>query len=183
MHTRAHLLAACALALGAAIAARPVPSQSVTPDLSGTYVIDRGASDDPKKAVEKATSSMRRFKRNALNKRLQDDMKTADTLRIAQRGDSVTLAASERVRMTVVPGTPKSRTGQRGGTVETAGEWQGNALLVKTTAERFQREARYSLEGDGSRIRVAIAMRAEQLSEPIRYTLVYRRVSNSAGSD
>ncbi|HEX6050778.1 MAG TPA: hypothetical protein VFZ21_15975 [Gemmatimonadaceae bacterium] len=183
MYMKAQLLTACALTLGVAAAARPVTAPVATPDLSGTYVIDRGASDDPRKAVEKATSSMRRFKRNAVNKRLQGEMKAPDTLRIVQQGDSVTLAAAGRMRLTVVPGTAKSRTGQRGGSVETTSEWQGNALLVRTSAERFQREARYSLEGDGSRIRVAIAMRAEQMPEPIRYTLVYRRVAGTADSD
>ena len=107
-------------------------------DLSGTYVIDHSASDDPRKAVEKATSSLRRFKRNAVNSRLQDAMKTPDTLHITQRGDSVMLATSGRLHMTVVPGQPTSRTGQRGGTAETAGAWVGNALVVRTTASNRQ---------------------------------------------
>ena len=169
------LLLACALTVGAAAAASSPRYPVVPPDLSGTYVIDHSASDDPRKAVEKATSSLRRFKRNAVNSRLQDAMKTPDTLHITQRGDSVMLATSGRLHMTVVPGQPTSRTGQRGGTAETAGAWDGNALVVRTTAERFQRETRYALSGDGARIRVAVAMRAEQLSQPISYTLVYRR--------
>lgn len=183
MQMNARLLAACALSLGVAAAARPVTTPGAAPDLAGTYVIDRGASDDPKKAIEKAMQSMRRFKRNAINKRMQNEMKAADTLRIAQHGDSITLAASGRPRMTVVPGSSKSRTGQRGGTVESAGEWQGNTLVVKTSSERFDREARYSLDGDGSRVRVAITMRAERLSEPIKYTLVYRRAADTGSTD
>ena len=183
MHTITRQLMVCALTLGATAAIQPVPTPVMAPDLVGTYVIDRGASDDPKTAMEQAMSSLRRFKRNAITKRMQNEMKAPDTLRIAQQGDTVTLAASGRARMTVVPGTPKARTGQRGGMVESVSEWQGNTLIVKTTSERFEREARYSLDGDGSRVRVAIAMRTEQLSEPISYTLVYRRVAGAAGSD
>lgn len=179
----AQLLLACALTLGGAAAVRSATVPAATPNLSGTYVIDRNASDDPRKAVEKATSSMRRFKRNAVNSRFQDEMKAPDTLHIAQRGDSVILTTSGRLRMTVVPGQPTSRTGQRGGTMETAGAWEGNSLVVRTTAERFQREARYGLDGDGARIRVAVAMRAEQLSQPISYTLVYRRIAGASPSN
>ena len=67
--------------------------------------------------------------------------------------------------------------------METAGVWEDSSLVVRTTADRFQREARYALDGDGARIRVAVAMRAEQLSQPINYTLVYRRTAGAPPSN
>lgn len=172
----------CALTLGAAVAA-PATAHTSPPDLSGTYVIDRSASDDPARAIEKAMSSMRRFKRNAVKRRLQDGMKAADTLRITQRGDSVMLQPSGRRRVTIVAGEAKSRTGQRGGTAEMEGDWQGDTFVVRTTSERFSREVRYSLGSDGSRMRIAVTMRAERLSQPIGYVLLYRRVEDAAASE
>jgi hypothetical protein len=151
-------------------------------DLSGTYVIDRSASDDPKRALEAATSSMRRFKRNAINKRIEDEVKPADTLAITEHGDSIVLNTSGRLHLTVVPGgDAKSRTGAKGGTAEMTSAWQGEALVVKTATEKFQRETRYTLDGDKSRMRVVVTMRAEQLSQPISYTLVYRRIAGGGG--
>jgi hypothetical protein len=178
MYSKASLLIAAVVALG--VTASPPASP---PDLSGTYVLDRSASDDPKHALEAATSSMRRFKRNAVNKRIEEEMKPADTVTIAEHGDSVVLATSGRLHLTVVPGgEAKSRTGAKGGTAELTSAWDGDALVVKTTSERFQRDTRYSLDNGGSRIRIAITMRAGELPQAISYTLVYRRVAGASGA-
>jgi hypothetical protein len=147
------------------------------PDLSGTYVIDRSASDDPRRALEASLSSMGRFKRRAVDKKLADAMKPADTVAVAMHGDTVVLTTSGRLHVSVVPGgDAKSRSGNKGGSAELSAAWQGETLVVTTTSEKFRRETRYSLDGDRSRLRIAVTMRAEKLSQPIVYTLVYRRV-------
>lgn len=182
MHKFATLLTAAALSSSVASATtRRTMTSAVqaTPDLSGTYVLDPSRSDDPGHAADAATGSMRRFKRNAVRKRLNADMKPADTLRVAMRADTVVLATSGRLHLTTVPGaTAKSRTGQRGGSAELASSWDGDTLVVKTTSEKFQREARYSRDSDGSSLRVAITMSGNGSANPISYVLVYTRLTS-----
>jgi hypothetical protein len=164
-------LVAATLASGVVHTAAPP-----APNLSGTYLLDHSKSDDPRHAIEDATSSMGRFKRNAVRSRLGDALKPADTLRIATHGDTVSLANSGRMRLATVPGgAPKSRTGEKGGTMSLASAWSGDTLVVKTTSEKFQREARYSLESDSSAMRVAITMSLGASDSPVHYVLVYRR--------
>jgi len=180
MYRETSYLLAMALTLGNAprdtISTRTV-SQPASVNLSGTYVIDRTASDDPRKAVEQALSSRRRRLRGGSN-RISDAMETADTVRIATRGDTVALTTSGRLRLTTVPGAPgKSYEGKRGKSAESSSSWDGNVLVVRTTSDQFEREARYAL--DGSLLRIATTMTGPRLTQPIRYTLVYRRVSAS----
>ena len=111
------------------------------------------------------------------SKKLADAMKPADTVAVAMHGDTVVLTTSGRLHVSVVPGgDAKSRSGNKGGSAELSAAWQGETLVVTTTSEKFRRETRYSLDGDRSRLRIAVTMRAEKLSQPIVYTLVYRRV-------
>ena len=149
-----------------------------TPDLSGTDGLDHSKSDDPGHALDDATSSMRRFKRNAVRKRLGGAMKPADTLRIAMHGDTIVLATSGRLHLSTGPGAaPTSRTGENGHSVQLASSWDGDTLVVKTTAEKFQREAHYSLAAGGNAIRIAITMSAGGSAGPFHYALVYDRVA------
>jgi hypothetical protein len=148
------------------------------PNLSGTYLFDKKHSDDPSHALDEATQSMGRFKRKAVQKRMSEGLKPADTLRIAMAGDTVSLQTSGRLHLQTVPGAePKSRTGENGGTVQLSSAWDGDTLVVTTASDRFQREARYALEPDGQSIRVAISMSGSKSSAPIQYALVYRRVA------
>jgi hypothetical protein len=166
-------------------AANALPSSAATrmaPDLTGTYLLDKKHSDDPGHALDDATESMRRFKRNAVRKRLGEALKPADTLRIAVTGDTVALATSGRLHLTTVPGAEaKSREGEKGGSVQLSSMWEGDTLVVRTTSERFEREARYSLASDGASLRVAITMSGSASNEPIRYALVYQRLSGASG--
>jgi hypothetical protein len=191
MHRIAALLFITSVTGGAGLArvsearaACPLTAELRTaPDLSGTYVLDKKHSDDPGHALDEATQSMRRFKRNAVRKRMGDALKPADTLQIAVNGDTIALSTSGRLHLTTVPGAEaKSRTGEHGGSVQLASLWEGDTLVVKTTSDRFQREARYSLEPDGASIRVAITMSGGASSEPIRYALIYRRSSTTSNA-
>jgi hypothetical protein len=149
------------------------------PDLSGTYVLDRKASDDPRHAVDQALSSMRRFKRNAIKKRLDDAMKPADTLHVCTSGDTVAITTSGRMRLTTVPGgEARTLNGQNGRSMQIASSWEGDALVVRMTSANFRRETRYALENGSARIRVEVTTTAEQLSQPIHYALVYVRVAS-----
>ncbi len=150
-----------------------------TPDLSGTYVLDKSRSDDPRKALEQATESMRRFRRNAVRKRMGDGLKPADTLQVSLAGDTVALSTSGRLHLTTVPGDPpKTREGENGRSAQLSSSWVGDTLVVKTSADRFQREARYYQVDDGGAIKVAITMSAGGNGTPMHYTLEYRRVES-----
>ena len=143
------------------------------PDLSGTYVIDRSASDDPGRKLESSMSSMGRFKRRAVDKKLGEAMQPADTVRISMHADTVVLTTSGRMHLSVVPGADaRTRSGGKGGSAELAADWQGETLVVKTTSETFKREAHYSLDGDRARLRIGVTMTAQKLSQPVVYTLV-----------
>jgi hypothetical protein len=157
-------------------------SVSTSPDLSGTYVLDRTRSDDPSRALDDALKSMPRFKRNAVRKRLGEGVQPADTLRIAVHGDSIALTTSGRLRLTTIPGAPpKARSDEKGRSIQLESAWSGDALIVKTSTDKFEREARYSL--DGAAVRVAITMSAGGSAGPFHYALVYRRIAAaSAGS-
>lgn len=159
-------------------AARASSTIIAAPNLTGTYLFDKKHSDDPNHALDAATQSMGRFKRKAVEKRMSDALKPADTLRIAMAGDTVSLQTSGRLHLQTVPGAEAtSRTGENGGSVRLASAWAGDTLVVKTTSDRFNREARYALAPDGGSITVAIAMSGSNASSPIQYSLVYRRVT------
>lgn len=158
-------------------------TMSASPNLSGTYLLDKTHSDDPRHAVDDATESMGRFRRNAARKRIGEALKPSDTLRISVSGDTIALATSGRLHLTTVPGAEaKSRTGENGGSVQLSSAWDGDTLVVKTTSDRFHREARYSLESGGAAIRVAITMSGSGSGEPIHYALVYRRTDTAGES-
>ncbi|MBX6332192.1 MAG: hypothetical protein IRY91_10140 [Gemmatimonadaceae bacterium] len=149
------------------------------PDLAGTYVLDRKASDDPRRAVDQALTSMRRFKRNAIKKRLDDGMKPADTLHVRTSGDTVAITTSGRMRLTTVPGgEARTLTGQNGRSMQIASGWEGSALVVRMTSASFRRETRYALDDANARLRVEVTTTAERLAQPIHYTLVYDRVAS-----
>ena len=158
-------------------------TMSAGPDLSGTYLLDKKHSDDPSHAVDDATESMGRFRRNAARKKIGEALKPSDTLRISVSGDTIALSTSGRLHLATVPGAEaKSRTGKNGGSVQLSSAWEGDTLVVKTTSDRFQREARYSLEAGGAAIRVAITMSGGGSGEPIHYALVYRRAETAEKS-
>jgi hypothetical protein len=157
-------------------------TMSTGPDLAGTYLLDKKHSDDPSHAVDDATESMGRFRRNAARKKIGEALKPSDTLRISASGDTIALATSGRLHLTTVPGAEaKTRTGEKG-SIEVSSAWVGDTLVVRTTSDRFQREARYSLEEGGAAIRVSITMSGGGSGEPIHYALVYRRTETTAGS-
>jgi hypothetical protein len=176
MYSMTALLVIAALSSGRASTA----PRTASANLTGTYVLDQSKSDDPSHAVGDATGSMGRFKRNAIRKRMGDALKPADTLRVAAAGDTISLATSGRMHFATVPGAaPKARTGEKGVTVQLASAWAGDTLVLTLTSDKFQREARYSLDNGGSGMRVAITMGGGQLASPIHYVLEYKRVAGA----
>jgi hypothetical protein len=178
MYTFAKLLAIVTISAAGALPSTPSASLRAiqAPDLSGTYVLDASRSDDPAQAAKSATGSMGRFKRRIVQKRSGGEMKPADTVSIAMHGDTVILNTSGRLHLTTVPDADaKSRSGQKGGSAQLASTWEGDTLVVKTSSEKFQREARYSRDQDGTSIRIAITMSGGNSGNPLHYSLVYRR--------
>jgi hypothetical protein len=179
MYRNAGYLIATALTLGVAAGHTPPAVAAAAAGLAGTYVIDRHASDDPRKAVEEALPSRRRRLRGGSNK-LGDAMEPPDTIRIATHGDTIALTTSGRLHLTTVPGAgDQSYEGGHGKSAESASAWEAGTLVVRMRSEQFDREARYALDSGGSLLRIATTMTAPRLSQPIRYTLVYHRVSAS----
>jgi hypothetical protein len=185
------------------------PEAAGRPDLSGTWVLDPGRSDDPGEAIEEARRQARAERSRGVVGlgRRGDERTTGDAwLSRGTRGAERALLGRlpERIGLeqgadavTFVLPTGERRavhTDNRGASVSASGAmdqevviagWEGDTLVVETTLTSGERLVeRYRLEEGPRRLRVDTLLQIPGLSEPVPLERLYEpaRDSSPAGS-
>jgi hypothetical protein len=150
-------------------------SFQVGPDtLTGRYTLDRDAGDDPAEVAEQATSDVGRFKRGRMRGRLEEVLTPSATLEIRRDGDAYVIISDDGRSLRVVPGGPEvEQETPEGEKARVAATLDEESLVIRIDTERGARVQTLTPTDVG--LRVVYAYEVEQLSEPVRLELVYRR--------
>lgn len=121
-------------------------------------------------AAEELSAVLRPLARELLRRAVQP----CTTLRIWTEDDAVGVQCDEQVPAVGVPdGRPISYTGRDGRTHSLVLERRGDGLIQRFVTPRGTRTTRFVL--DGEVLQVEVALESPRLSEPLRYTIRYRR--------
>jgi outer membrane lipoprotein SlyB len=145
--------------------------------LSGTYQLDRGRSDDPERAVERATRSLRQGDRDRVYRNLINRLDSPETLAIDLNGRSVTIVSSNAPRLMFdADGQEIDETGSGDRRMFTRADLDRDALMVTTSGYRGSGfTVRFEpVAGD---LRVTRQFDSEYLQTPVLVQSFYRRVA------
>ena len=165
-------LALLALALFALLPASLGAQQS----LSGTYTLNRQASDDINAAIESAVRRMNFVTRPIARGRLRKTNAAYERVVIDYGTSQVSVTFDQRAAI-VTPsnGTPIKWRREDGEQFDVSTEWENGRLEQTFSAEDGRRVNVYTLEGNTLTMEVTIT--SPRLSAPLRYKLVYNRAS------
>ena len=145
-------------------------------DFSGTYELDKAASDNVEQAIKAATSSMNFIVKPIARLRLKKVNRPHQNLLIRENGDTVSIAYNERFPMvSALDGTTVKWKNEEGETFELSTTRTEETLtqhFVAPDGERFN-EFRQSAAGDT--LYLGVNIKSPRLKQPLQYRLVYQR--------
>ncbi len=173
-------LAFAALAvLAFSAAARPASAQNAA--LTGTFVLDRSASDDIGAAIERTARRVNVLIRPIARRRLRGTNEPYGRIEIAQvngtSGAEITIATNggAPVRTPASGAEIAWRRPQDGDRLQVSTAWTGATLRQTFRADDGQRVNAYTLSPDGRTLSLAVAVTSPQLPGGLSYRLVYAR--------
>lgn len=166
--------------LGAFVARYGVASawaQEAQHPMEGRYRLVEAESDDVRAAIERGTDGMN-FVRRALARRGLKEAGAAYRTIAITSSDSLVAVSMDGHAPVVTPadGRPTEWEADDGARYRVRTAWLDGALRQTFIADDRQRENLFSLEEDGTTLRVRVTLTSGKLPAPIVYTLVYRRV-------
>jgi hypothetical protein len=148
-----------------------------TPNLSGTYTYDPGASQNIAAAIKKVTSQMF-FGSGMATDRLTKTNQPPQQLVITQTASDITNQADNgQAIKTTMNGTPVSVTREDGEALQVSSVWQGTTLQRSFQAQDGLRVNSYSLDPSGKTLTMGVQLTAGRLPAPLTYQLVYRKAN------
>jgi hypothetical protein len=153
--------------------------------LTGTYQLDRGRGDDPRRAAEQATRALPSNQRQAVSQRLMERLSAPETLAIDRNDRTVTLASSSGRPVTFeADGTIRAERGYPGGTANTRATLFGDQLMVTTTGTGgSDYQVTFEPLADGRELQVTRRILDDSLRQPVTVQSFYRRSSAEARWD
>ena len=150
-------------------------SVQTAPDtLVGQYALHPEAGDDPAAIAEQATRDVGWLKRSRMRGRLEEVLTPSPTLEIRRVDDAYVLIADDGRSLQVVPGAPEvEQETPDGETARIAATLEEGSLLIRFRTERGERVQTLTPNDIG--LQVINTYTLEQLNEPVRMELVYRR--------
>jgi hypothetical protein len=164
-------------ALAALLAAQPIGGVSAQgPSLQGTYLLDSGASQDIRKAIDKVAGQMGFLAAPVARKRLMATNPPVHKLVISYTDKDVSIQADDGAAVTTpADGTPVEWTRENGETVKVSTVWDGAALRRSLASKDGVRVNTYRLDPAGNILTLDVVVTGAQLPQPLTYRLVYRR--------
>ena len=176
---RRALAVLAALALVVPLAALPARAQNAA--LSGTFVLDRSASDDIGAAIERAARRVNALIRPIARRRLRGTNEPYGRIEIAQvngtSGADITIATDGGAPVrTPASGTPVAwRRPADGDRLQVSTAWSGATLRQTFRADDGQRVNTYTLAPDGRTLTLDVAVSSPRLPGGLGYRLVYTK--------
>ena len=169
------LAALAALALVVPLAALPARAQNAA--LSGTFVLDRSASENVGAAIDRAAGRVTAILRPLARRRLRGTNAPYERIAIAQPGSEITIATNGDAPVrTPASGTPVAwRRPADGDRLQVSTAWSGATLRQTFRADDGQRVNTYTLAPDGRTLTLDVAVSSPRLPGGLGYRLVYTK--------
>lgn len=146
---------------------------------SGTYVLDKEASDDVVEAFEPVLQELNFVTRRIARSRLQEDAQPDKNLRIHQSETEVTIQSGDSPAMTTpLSGEMVDRETEQGGKVKVRTRIVGPVLEQHIVFGAGSQTNRYRLSSDGQRLTNTVRLVVDRLPRPVTYRLVYNRAGH-----
>lgn len=167
------LAAACLLATPAI----PAATHAQAGPISGTWVLDRAASDNVDKAIATAVKDMNFVTRPIARGRLQKTNQPYRQVTIAGVGAN-TVVTIDKLPPRQAPSNGMAIDWTRpadGEKLKLSMQWDGARLVETLKAEDGQRVNAYALSPDGQTMTLNVTITSPRLPKPLTYKLAYRK--------
>lgn len=146
--------------------------------LDGTYFLDQTDSDNMNEVIEDAVDKLNLLTRNIARGRLKKLNPAYHQVVITSSPNEISVTVDNQLPLrTPAKGAPVAWVGPDGGKVKASMELAGRRLAQTFTSADGRRVNDYTLSPDGRTLTMQVTETSPQLSRPITYKQVYRRVS------
>ena len=148
--------------------------------ITGTYQIDAGRSDDPRRTAEQASRGASSDQRQRTYQSLLGRLESPEMIAIERRGSSVTMASTHGQQVSFeVDGRDRAEAWSGGRTINTRVTFEGERLRVATTGDRRSDYiATFEPADSGRSLLVTRTIYDESLRQPVTARSAYRRTSD-----
>lgn len=149
--------------------------------LSGTFELDSARSQDPRRALDQATSQLSSAERNRVSTAMQSRLNPPEVLVLERTQNRVTIESSRAPQMSFdVDGRPHTETTPNGRNITTRSTLYGDRLEV-TANGLAGSDFAVSFEplDNGQSLRVTRRLYSDSLRQPVVLESVYRRTSTT----
>ena len=148
--------------------------------LTGTYQLDAGRSDDPRRTAEQASRAAAPDQRQRTYQSLLGRLESPEMIAIERRGSSITMASTHGQQVSFeVDGRDRAETWSGGRTINTRVTFEGERLRVATTGDRRSDYiATFEPADSGRSLLVMRTIYDESLRQPVTARSAYRRTSD-----
>jgi hypothetical protein len=154
----------------ASLAAAPLAS--APPNLSGSWKLNKGLSDDPQAKMPQRAGS-RTTGGSGTAGRMQQ---ASESMTVAQEGNKVEITYQQGRPMTLVAdGSTQEEQTPRGATIKTTSKWEGAVLTTTRDTGRAKVVTRFELSADGKQLTVTREFERSRADTPIVLKSVYDR--------
>jgi len=153
--------------------------------LTGTYQLEAGQGDDPRRAAELAARAVPSDQRQQTYERLLARLEAPELMAIERHENSVTMASTRGERVTFeADGRDHSERWSAERTMSTRATLEGERLVVVTTGHRGSDfTATFDPMENGRGLQMTRTIDDEGLRQPVTVRSVYRRLSDEARWD
>jgi hypothetical protein len=153
--------------------------------LTGTYQLDAGRSDDPRRTAEQASRGAAPEQRQRTYQSLLGRLEAPEAMAIQRLGNSVTMASTHGPQVNFeADGRTRAETWSGGRTINTLVTFEGERLRVATTGDRRSDYiATFDPADNGRSLLVTRTIYDEGLRQPVTARSAYRRTSDQARWD
>jgi DNA-binding TFAR19-related protein (PDSD5 family) len=158
----------------------PSSSAGFQQRLTGTYQLDAGRSDDPRRTAEQASRAAATDQRQRTYQNLLSRLESPEMIAIERRGSSVSMASTHGPQVNFeVDGRNQAETWSGGRTINTLVTFEGERLRVATTGDRRSDYiATFEPTDNGRGLLVTRTIYDEGLRQPVTARSAYRRTSD-----
>ena len=148
--------------------------------LTGTYQLDAGRSDDPRRTAEQASRAAAADQRQRTYQNLLSRLESPEMIAIERRGSSVSMASTHGPQVSFeADGRNQAETWSGGRTINTLVTFEGERLRVATTGDRRSDYiATFEPTDSGRSLLVTRTIYDEGLRQPVTARSEYRRTSD-----
>lgn len=171
----------CTVGLSLNSAANNGAQRGTDSQLTGTFQLDRQASDDLQQAINRATRNMSSNERQRIYDSLLSRLGSPERLSIQKNGSEVILASSKSPQVTFrADGRERTERLDDGRQIRVRTELAGDVLRIYTNGDLGNNSAVIESLNQGRRLRIQRSVNAADLNQTITVQSYYDRVSDVA---